>query len=170
MNARDEAVEMIRRICPPHLDADEYGRILAEKFDAHRAEVLDEGADAIDAKQDEHEAEERKRFGNLDHETRLQADATRDAAALLRQIADGPDVDTGFFRRGRVYTRTERPGPHSPTPIHLRFLCRHIDSDPAVGDREAWGWVIRSNGTRRREFLYDHDFPRWTPEAGDTRG
>lgn len=31
---------MIRRICPPHLDADEYGQILAEKFDAHRAEVL----------------------------------------------------------------------------------------------------------------------------------
>lgn len=42
MNARDEAVEMIRRICPPHLSADEYGQILAEKFDAHRAEVLAE--------------------------------------------------------------------------------------------------------------------------------
>ena len=42
MNARDEAVEMIRRICPPHLSADEYGRILAEKFDAYRAEILAE--------------------------------------------------------------------------------------------------------------------------------
>lgn len=42
MSARDEAVEIIRRICPPHLDADEYGRILAEKFDTHRAEVLAE--------------------------------------------------------------------------------------------------------------------------------
>lgn len=42
MSARDEAVEMIRRICPPHLDADEYGQILAEKFDAYRAEVLAE--------------------------------------------------------------------------------------------------------------------------------
>lgn len=40
MSARDEAVEMIRRICPAHLSADEYGQILAEKFDAHRAEVL----------------------------------------------------------------------------------------------------------------------------------
>jgi hypothetical protein len=40
MSARDEAVEMIRRICPPHLSADEYGQILAEKFDAHRTEVL----------------------------------------------------------------------------------------------------------------------------------
>jgi hypothetical protein len=42
MSARDEAVEMIRRICPPHLDADEYGRYLAEKFAAHRAEALAE--------------------------------------------------------------------------------------------------------------------------------
>jgi hypothetical protein len=42
MSARDEAVEMIRRICPAHLSADEYGQILAEKFDAHRAEVLAE--------------------------------------------------------------------------------------------------------------------------------
>ncbi|MGW5430411.1 hypothetical protein ACWET9_24845 [Streptomyces sp. NPDC004059] len=42
MNARDEAVEMIRRICPAHLSADEYGQFLAGKFDAHRAEVLTE--------------------------------------------------------------------------------------------------------------------------------
>jgi hypothetical protein len=42
MSARDEAVEMIRRICPPHLSADEYGRILGEKFDAHRTEILAE--------------------------------------------------------------------------------------------------------------------------------
>jgi hypothetical protein len=42
MSARDEAVEMIRRICPAHLSADEYGQILAEKFDAHRAELLAE--------------------------------------------------------------------------------------------------------------------------------
>jgi hypothetical protein len=47
MSARDEAVEMIRRICPPHLSADEYGRILAEKFDAHRAEALREAADKL---------------------------------------------------------------------------------------------------------------------------
>jgi hypothetical protein len=42
VSARDEAVEMIRRICPPHLSADEYGQILAEKFNAHRAEVTAE--------------------------------------------------------------------------------------------------------------------------------
>lgn len=45
MSARNEAVEMIRRICPPHLSADEYGRILAEKFDTHRAEARCEAAD-----------------------------------------------------------------------------------------------------------------------------
>lgn len=50
MNARDEAVEMIRRICPAHLSADEYGQILAEKFDAYRAEVLAEAAEILGAR------------------------------------------------------------------------------------------------------------------------
>jgi hypothetical protein len=36
---------MIRRICPPHLSADEYGQILAQKFDTYRAAVLREAAD-----------------------------------------------------------------------------------------------------------------------------
>lgn len=42
MSARDEAVEMIRRICPPHLSRDEYGRILAEKFDAYAHELAEQ--------------------------------------------------------------------------------------------------------------------------------
>jgi hypothetical protein len=50
VSARDEAVEMIRRICPAHLSADEYGRILAEKFDAHRTEVLNEAAEILRAR------------------------------------------------------------------------------------------------------------------------
>ncbi|MFF2964277.1 hypothetical protein ACFVT1_36545 [Streptomyces sp. NPDC057963] len=41
------AVEMIHRICPAHLDRDEYGRLLAERFAAHRAAVLREAADEI---------------------------------------------------------------------------------------------------------------------------
>jgi hypothetical protein len=53
MSARDEAVEMIRRICPPHLSRDEYGRILAEKFDAHRAQVLAEVEARLAAMTDE---------------------------------------------------------------------------------------------------------------------
>lgn len=79
-------------------------------------------------------------------------------------------VDETFFVPGRVYTRTLRTGIHSPTPIHLRFECVSLTSDPNVGDREAWGWVRRSNGTRCRDFLFDHDYPLWTPEAGDGRG
>lgn len=58
------------------------------RLDAHRAEVLAEGAEAIDVKQDEYEAEERQRFGHLDHEAVLQREAVRDMAALLRQMAD----------------------------------------------------------------------------------
>lgn len=133
----------------------------AAAVDAYRAEVLNEAADAIDAKQDGHEAEERKRFGHLDHETRLQADATRDAAALLRQIADGQNVDTGFFQRNRIYTHTNRDG------LHLRFFCEHLTTDPKVGDREAWGWLRRADGTRRMLRAWHHDLPTWTPEAGD---
>ncbi|MDK0525088.1 hypothetical protein [Streptomyces sp. ML-6] len=41
------AVEMIRRICPAHLDRDEYSRLLAGHFVAHRAAVLREAADAV---------------------------------------------------------------------------------------------------------------------------
>lgn len=66
-----------------------------------------------------------------------------------------------FFVPGRVYTRTLRTG------IHLRFVCVSLTSDPKIGDREAWGWVLRSNGTRCRDFLFDHDYRLWTPEAGD---
>lgn len=169
MSAREEIAARLW-MSVPSADNDEAKARTEEMLDAYRAEVLNEGADAIDAKQDGHEAEERKRFGNLDHETRLQADATRDAAALLRQIADGQNVDTGFFQRNRIYTRTLRTGIHSPTPIHLRFVCVSLTSDPKIGDREAWGWLRRSDGTRRREFLFDHDYPNWTPEAGDGRG
>ncbi|MFE2930650.1 hypothetical protein [Streptomyces sp. NPDC059278] len=42
------AVEMIRRICPPHLDREAYGRLLAGHFDAHLAAVLREAADYAD--------------------------------------------------------------------------------------------------------------------------
>jgi hypothetical protein len=83
-------------------------------------------------------------------------------------LADTYDlVDEKFFVPGRTYTRTLGPGLHIPTPIHLRFECVGLTSDPKIGDREAWGWVRRSNGTRYREFLFDHDYPLWTPEAGD---
>ncbi|MDX3637861.1 hypothetical protein PV728_48360, partial [Streptomyces europaeiscabiei] len=69
--------------------------------------------------------------------------------------------DEKFFVPGRTYTRTLRTG------VHLRFECVSLTSDPKIGDREAWGRVRRSNGTRCRDFLFDHDYPLWTPEAGD---
>lgn len=53
-----------------------------------RGGVLNEAADAIVSKQDEYEAQERKQFTHLDHETVLQGEAVRDMAALLRQMAD----------------------------------------------------------------------------------
>jgi hypothetical protein len=66
-----------------------------------------------------------------------------------------------FFVPGCVYTRI------GPFDIRLRFVCEHVTTDPKVGDREAWGWLHRSDGTRRRDFFFDHDYPLWTPEAGD---
>ena len=87
VNARDEAVEMIRRICPAHLDADWYGQFLAEKFDAYRAEVLREAADLISSAQEQIERDEITKHAFLDHETVLQRDAVHDMAKLLRRMA-----------------------------------------------------------------------------------
>ena len=136
--------------------------------DAYRTEVLNEAAEAIDVKQDEYEAEELKRFGHLDHETVLQRDAVRESAALLRQMAAGEEATpTGatatpdFFVPGRTYTST------APFGLHLRYECEHVTRDPKTGEREAWGWLHRSDGTRRMDRMWDAAFPRWTPEAGD---
>lgn len=85
MSARDEAVDMIRRICPPHLSRDEYGQILAEKFDAHRAEVLAEVGEAWP--------------GELDHLRSLARTLTTvadagDLTAVQRQLAAHQRIDT----------------------------------------------------------------------------
>lgn len=96
------------------------------------------------------------------------ADAYR--AEILAEVGK-PAVDESFFVPGRVYTRTLRTGIHTPTPIHLRFVCEHVTTDPKIGDREAWGWVLRSNGTRCMDRKWDHDYPGWTlAETGDDRG
>ncbi|MDX3714366.1 hypothetical protein PV733_36675 [Streptomyces europaeiscabiei] len=173
MNARDEAVEMIRRICPPHLSADEYGQILAEKFDAHRAEVLAEAADYVEQRRlaradivTDFDRGRRAAEGCVVEELRELAGAGQEATAAAATATP----DETFFVPRRVYTRTLGPTIHIPTPIHLRFVCVSLTSDPKIGDREAWGWVLRSNGTRCRDFLFDHDFPLWTPEAGEGRG
>lgn len=73
-------------------------------------------------------------------------------------------ADETFFVAGCSYTRTNR---HN---IVLRFDCEHLTTDPQDGQREAWGWTRRSDGTRRRDFHGDDDYPNWTlAEAGDGR-
>ena len=66
-----------------------------------------------------------------------------------------------FFEPGRSYTSTGASG------ITLRFVCEHVTVDPLNGRREAWGWLHRSDGTRRMERAWDTGYPHWTPEAGD---
>ncbi|MFD9248449.1 hypothetical protein [Streptomyces bottropensis] len=111
-----------------------------------------------------------KLFGFVQAGAAAAAGAMEGLAIRFRRMAgvEAPAAaDESFFVPGRVYTRTLRTGIHSPTPIHLRFVCVSLTSDPKIGDREAWGWTLRSNGTRCRDFLFDHDYPLWMPEAGD---
>lgn len=69
---------------------------------------------------------------------------------------------TPFFQRGRTYIREHRDG------SACRFVCEHTTLDPKNGRREAWGWLHRSNGTRRRDFFWDDDYATWTlAEGGD---
>lgn len=154
MSARDEAVEMIRRICPPHLDRDEYGRILAEKFDAYRAEVLAE-ADLL-PKADVVAWLTKKAREN----TPVEQLASKAARGAIR-----PDnlrmLPATFFEAERSYSSVGAGG------IGLRFVCEHITRDPLNGRREAWGWLHRSDGTRRMERAWETGYPMWTVEAGD---
>ncbi|MBP5913184.1 hypothetical protein F3K34_13165 [Streptomyces sp. LBUM 1486] len=97
-------------------------------------------------------------------EVQARLDAYR-TEVLAEAAAEAENTaDESFFVPGRVYTRTDRTG------LHLRFVCEHLTKDPKVGDREAWGWLLRSDGTRRMLRAWDHDFPLWTPEAGEGRG
>ena len=130
-------------------------------LDAYRAEALREAADLFE------------QAGRIVLDGGIMTAA--EAADHLRDLAAKPGEEAtpagatatpepDFFVAGRVYTRTDRTG------LHLRFFCEHLTTDPKVGDREAWGWLRRSNGTRRMLRAWDHDFPLWTPEAGEGRG
>lgn len=67
-----------------------------------------------------------------------------------------------FFVAGRTYLNPKTGN---------RFVCRHLDTDPKNGRREAWGWVHRPDGSRRRDFFWIDDYPQWTlAEAGEGRG
>ncbi|MGJ5831360.1 hypothetical protein [Streptomyces ossamyceticus] len=208
MSARDEAVEMIRRICPPHLSRDEYGRILAEKFDTHRTEVLAKAIGRLRAipvdctaltgpvwygdgwnsaitcleeiadyqtPDDEAYPGELQRLRALALGLRVAALRKEDLAEAQRLLVVHAEHEmnareksaieattTQFFEPGRSYTSVGASG------IGLRFVCEHITVDPLNGRREAWGWLHRSDGTRRMERMWDADWPNWTAdEAGD---
>lgn len=76
-------------------------------------------------------------------------------------LADTYDtVDETFFQPGHTYTAARYPS--------LRYVCEHVTTDPKNGGREAWGWLHRSDGTRRMERMWDADWPNWTAaEAGE---
>jgi hypothetical protein len=123
MSARDEAVEMIRRICPAHLSADEYGRILAEKFDTHRAET-------IAALQGLHDlAPNGRRANQLAFSVGVLMGARDFPAEKQADTEATPD----FFQVGHTYT-----DPDGSTD--WRFLCDAITTHPQDGERTALGW------------------------------
>ncbi|MDX2696035.1 hypothetical protein [Streptomyces ipomoeae] len=71
---------------------------------------------------------------------------------------------TPFFQPGRTYTRTTHRG------ARRRFTCEHLTTDPQTEQREAWGWLHRTDGTRRMERMWDDDYPKWAPvDGGDGR-
>jgi hypothetical protein len=123
MSARDEAVEMIRRICPPHLSADEYGQILSEKFDAHRDEVLaEEGL-----------------LPKADVVAWLVKKAREDTpvwqlASKVERGAVRPDnlrtLPADFFEPGHAYTHRDGS----------TFRCVADTTHPDGGERVALGW------------------------------
>lgn len=121
------------------------GDIFAETYEgadtplhaACRAEALNEGAEAIDVKQDGYEAEERKQFGSLDHETLLQGEAVRGMAALLRQMADGEKATVDFFQPGHTYTRDRG----------FRFTCHAVAPTPWDGTPRAIGYLTHPDGS-----------------------
>lgn len=148
---------MIRRICPPHLSRDEYGRILAEKFDAHRAEVLAE-ADLLPKAHVVAWLTKKARENTPVEQLASKADRGAIHPNNLRMLP------ADFFEPGRSYTST------GPRDVWLRFVCEHVTRDPQTGVREAWGWLHRADGTRRMERAWDSSYPQWTVEAGDGRG
>ncbi|GGQ83394.1 hypothetical protein [Streptomyces flaveolus] len=129
MSARDEAVEMIRRICPSHLSADGYGQLLAEKFDAHRAEVVAE-------RDTQFVAWLLKKASEYPTDPARQEKAADAIARLASKVARGAvrpnNLRTDFFQPGHGYTH--RNG-HD-------FLCVAVTSHPVTGQQLAMGWHV----------------------------
>lgn len=125
MSARDEAIEMIRRICPPHLSADKYGDILGEKFDAYRTEVLAEVSAWLVKK-----AREYRAAGQT-----VQADTASRLSSKVDRGAVRPNnlrmLPADFFEPGHTYAA---PG------LDWKFRVDTITTHPEDGERTALGW------------------------------
>lgn len=171
MNAAEQSEYIVQCVRDAGSMYEADARAFLAEHDGHvRTKALAEGAEAIDVKQDECEAEERKRFGSLDHERVLQGEAVRDMAALLRQMADGEKTTTpaatatpDFFQPGHTYAREH----HAAT---IRFLVRYIDDAPDGTYRVAFGWRVEDGDFGWTPFDSD-DFTGWTDiTPGGTRG
>ncbi|MGW1039851.1 hypothetical protein [Streptomyces sp. NPDC002547] len=135
MSARDEAVEMVRRICPPHLSADGYGQLLGEKFDAYRVEVVAE-RDMEIVRWLGKKAREYRSTGSRQHA--LQADAVEAMASKIARGAVRPNntrlpsgVAPTFFEVGHTY------GSQGES---WKFRVDSITEHPEDGERTALGW------------------------------
>lgn len=125
MSARDEAVEMIRRICPAHLSADVYGQILAEKFNTYRAEVLAEAAALADPKKPEVSF-----FGQYGPQV---AWWLRMLVGRKEATAPAATATPNFFQVDHVYAREH----HGRT---IEFHVIHVATAPDCGFPTAFGW------------------------------
>lgn len=161
MNARDEAVEMIRRICPAHLSADEYGRILAEKFDTHRAEALTEAKSEVVGwlvkKAREHRAQGRQYAKQADVIGKLASKVDRGAVRIFLNAAAEPNT-RGFFQQGHTYTRE-----HHGQPI--TFVVTAVSTSPDGQRTIAHGW--RSDPYTGWEPTDSDDLTGWTDVTGE---
>lgn len=142
MSARDEAVEMIRRICPPHLSADGYGRTLAEKFDTYRAEVLAERDTQFVAwllkKAREYPTSPTRQESPADAIARL-------ASKVARGAVRPNNLRTDFFQPGHTYTADE---PFTAPELRPNFQCVAVAIHPTTGNRRALGFEQRGAGAR----------------------
>lgn len=117
---------MIRRICPAHLSADEYGLILAEKFDAHRIEVLTEAGVKYDTCRVCGAAFSiGTSCGTCDFRARI--------AAEIGDKTTAPPAVPDFFQAEHTYRRGI-----------YEFRCLAITADPRSGEPRAVG--LRSRG------------------------
>ena len=152
MSARDEAVEMIRRICPAHLSRDEYGQILAEKFDAHRTEVHAEDIAILQ------EAAAKKQAAG-----HWSAAGIRQAIRHLERATEATVPD--FFQPGHSYTHRD----------DSTFRCVAVTTHPGSGERVALGWHTDTAdwtfvGVRNiNHWTHEYDGVQAPTEAGEAR-